>query len=122
MTDLFDFFTTNHNKAYSFLPYDLYYEEDGKYVLEMAVSGYTDEDIEIEWANNRLKISGKREKAEDNRKYLYRNIAKRDFKTSFSIARNCNVTGAKIDNGILKVFIEHIVPEEEKPKLIQITK
>jgi molecular chaperone IbpA len=65
---------------------------------------------------------GRREKKEkEELTYHYRGISSRNFTRSFPLADHMEVRGATVVNGILAVSIEHIVPEEDKPKKIAIT-
>ena len=65
-------------------------------------------------------MSKDEKEVEDNDGLLYRGISKRQFTRSFSIADDVIVKGAKLDNGMLSVELERVIPEEKKPKIIKI--
>ena len=90
------------------------------------MAGFSKDDIEVEHKpdENSLiikSVMSKDEKeVEDNDGLLYRGISKRQFTRSFSIADDVIVKGAKLDNGMLSVELERVIPEEKKPKIIKI--
>jgi molecular chaperone IbpA len=94
-----------------------------KYYIEMAVAGLKREEIDIEVANKRLKISANRresEKVQENEQYLHRGIANRSFTNTFTLADNVIVNGADIVDGVLIVELEQLIPEEQKLRKITI--
>ena len=98
-------------------PYNLKKIDDNKYVIEMAVAGFAKTDIEIETANNVLRITGKTtEDAENN--YLFKGVAARPFTREYKLADTIEVKNADIINGMLKIFLENMIPEHKKPKKI----
>ena len=117
MTDFFDLLYNHQSR--NFLPYDLY-QEDEKYILEMAVAGYNEDDIKITLHNNTLTIEGDPTAEITDRNYFVKKIARRSFKTHFTLSRYAHVTGASIKDGMLKVFLEKNIPDEDKPKQIPI--
>jgi len=104
--------------ASSFPPYNILKGEEEKYTIEMAVAGFSQEDLEIELKEGVLKISSKSEKEE--KEYLHRGIARRAFSRSFTLSDDIVVKGAELVNGMLTIYLERIVPEEKKSRLIQI--
>jgi molecular chaperone IbpA len=98
----------------------------GKFAIELAVAGYSESDIDIEVAKNILDIKGKkpdsdtRNNTEEVRKYVHSGIAMRTFRRSFRLAEHIVVTGAKFENGLLIVELEERVPDEFKPRKIEI--
>jgi len=109
-------------------PYNLKKIDDNKYIIEMAVAGFSKHDIEIELANDKLTIKGNSEAdgefnpetAEGIPAMIYQGLAMRPFTRSFTLADNVEIRGAKLINGILKVGLEAIIPEHKKPKKIDI--
>lgn len=116
-------------KAVNYPPYNLKKVDDNKYVIEMAVAGFSKHDIEIELADDKLTIKGNSEAdsefdpegAEGIPAMIYQGLAMRPFTRSFTLADNVEIRGAKLINGILKVGLEAIIPEHKKPKKIDIT-
>ena len=97
--------------------------DDGEniYVIEMAVAGFSKSQIEIEIDGDKLNIRGNTDEAEAEDHYLYRGLAARPFTRTFMLNDNVEVKNAAFVNGMLKVFLEHITPEQNKPKRIEIS-
>lgn len=93
---------------------------DNKYALEMALAGFTMDDIEITLDKNNLIIRSVAKESAEKAEYLYRGFALRDFARSFTLNDHMEVRNAEFINGVLKVFLELVIPEEKKPKKIQI--
>ena len=104
--------------ASSFPPYNIRKEGDEKYTIEMAVAGFSQEDLEVELKEGVLTIRSKSEKEEKD--YLHRGIARRAFSRSFTLSDDIEVKGADLVNGMLTIDLERIVPEEKKSRLIEI--
>ena len=101
-------------------PYNIRKEGDYNYVIEMALVGFAREDLEIEVADGVLTIRSVKEKSDDDVSNIYRGISYRKFVRKFTIADDIVVNGAKMENGMLSVDLERIVPEEKKPRLIEV--
>ena len=110
----------------SYPPFNLKKTEENKYVLEMAVAGFGKSDIEITLEEDKLVIDGKTTidtLTTDgvNQTFLHKGISDRPFKRTFTLADNVEINNAAMMNGILKIWLEHIIPEDKKPKKIDIT-
>jgi len=91
---------------------------DNKYVLEMALAGYTKADVKVEVTDGVLSITGTISKeAED---YVYKGISKRAFAKRLQLSEYVQCTGAKLEDGMLKVDLEYNPPEDKRPKLIDV--
>lgn len=106
-------------------PFNLKKTDDNVYVIEMAVAGFAKQDVELTLEDNKLVIKGNTTLdtlTEDgvNVQYLHKGIADRAFTRSFSLADNVVVNNASMVNGVLKIWLEHIIPEDKKPKKIDI--
>ena len=106
-------------------PYNIAKVDDNKYVIEMAVAGFGKQNLNIEIANGTLVISGQTTMGDQveegiNNQYLYKGIADRSFTRAFNIADTIEVKNAEMINGMLKVWLENIIPEHKKPKKIEI--
>jgi molecular chaperone IbpA len=108
-------------------PYNITKIDENKYSIELAVAGLTKNNIEIELANNTLTIKGGLMSVDEMAKdtvnpvqYLYKGIADRYFTRKFTLADHVEVKGSALVNGMLKVFLEHAIPESKKPKKIEI--
>ena len=107
--------------AVSYPPYDIAQTSDEKYRISMAVAGFSEADIEIVLKEDTLTVKGKRDQdAAGNDNFLYRGIAARSFERRFQLADNIKVTGADLRDGLLHVDLERQVPEEKKPRVIEI--
>jgi molecular chaperone IbpA len=101
-------------------PYNINRHSDGKFDIEIAVAGFTEEDLDVEYKDSTLTIQGKKEDKKDGN-YLYKGIANRSFRRIFHLEDYTEPTGASIENGLLTVHLEKIIPEELKPKKINIS-
>jgi molecular chaperone IbpA len=93
------------------------------YLVELAVAGFDDKDISIELEKNVLHIRGEKEEEQDpDFEYLHRGIATRSFHKTIQLADTIEIGDAVLENGVLRLFLQNIIPEEKKPKRIPITK
>ena len=107
--------------ASTYPPYNIVKNEDDKFTLEIAVAGFSKDEIEIEFKESILKIESKsRPEGDDEKEYLYKGISNKRFIKSFTLSYDVVVNGADMKDGILKIDMERIIPEEKKPQLIQI--
>jgi len=107
-------------KNEGFPPHNIEALENDKYLISLAVAGFSKENIEITQEENVLKIVGKMPKQEDERKFLHKGIAERDFGRQFVLGEFIEIEGADIQNGILQVNLKKVVPEHKKPRTIDI--
>ena len=111
-----------HNNVQSsgFPPYNIQKGGDYNYTIELALAGFSKDDIEVEIADGTLSVrSDKKEEPKDDFTY-HRGISYRKFNRKFTLAADIVVNGAKLENGMLTIDLEQIVPEEKKPKLIEV--
>jgi len=101
-----------------FPPYNIRKVDDNKYMVELAVAGFSKSDIEIELDGDVLRITGRIN--DDNDSYLYKGISNRAFTRTFNVAETVEVKDATLVNGMLKVFLENIIPESKKAKKIEV--
>lgn len=99
-------------------PYNIKKVEDNKYVIELAVAGFSKSDIEITFEDNKLIISGNSQ--EDNENFLFKGIANRAFTRTFLLNDQVEIIDAGMINGMLKIALEKIIPEHKKPKKIEV--
>ena len=112
-------YTTDNVQSTGFPPYNIRKEGDYNYVIEMALAGFGKEDIEVEVADGTLSVRSVKENSEDD-STQYRGISYRRFERKFTMADDIVVNGAKLENGMLTVELERVVPEEKKPRLIKV--
>jgi len=101
-------------------PYNVARIDDNNYNIEMAVTGFEKSEIEVSVEANELTIRGERVSDEQQIEYLHRGLALRNFERSFTLAEHMKIIKAEIKNGILLIQIEREVPEELKPRVIDI--
>lgn len=106
----------------SFPPYNIKQVNDDHYQIEMAVAGFSKKDLKIELHNNQLTIEGSQQTGSENQSgsYLYKGIAARQFRQSFALEDHVKVIGSELRDGILNIELERDLPEEKKPRSIEI--
>jgi molecular chaperone IbpA len=107
----------------SYPPYNIERSDETHYRISVAVAGFGDKDLTVEVRDGVLTVQGKRTDENgrtENSGYLYQGIAGRAFERRFQLAEHVEVKGAKLENGLLHVDLERIVPEERKPRRIPI--
>ena len=105
-------------KIPTYPPYNVRKIDDNHYVVEMAVAGFGKQNLDIELKEGLLTITGNVES--DDSDYIHRGIANRAFTRKFSIADGVEVKNAELINGMLRIFMERFIPEEQKAKKIDI--
>ena len=104
----------------SYPPYNIEKCGEDQYRIVMAVAGFSKEDIEVIAEHNRLTVRGQINKERDGRTYLHRGIATRSFQRQFDLADFVEVTGATMGDGLLVIDMKRELPEELKPRKIEI--
>jgi molecular chaperone IbpA len=99
-------------------------DEQVTYEIVLAVAGFKEEDINITIENDQLHIAGESPVLDhgESYEYMHKGIAERKFTRSFKLAKNVEVKEASLTDGLLKIELEQIVPEEEKPRTIKINR
>ena len=109
------------DRTQNYPPYDIEKLDENAYRIVMAVAGFGEDDIDLTQHENALTITGKAQEAEkDAAKILHRGIARRGFERRFELADYIRVAGATMENGVLHVDLVREVPEEMKPRRIEI--
>lgn len=101
-------------------PYNLRKTGDSTYVVEIALAGFAKQDIEIELADGKLIVKGNVNSDEGDNNFIFKGIANRAFTRTFALDDQIEVKDAEMFNGMLKVFLERIIPEHKKPKKIEV--
>lgn len=101
-------------------PYNIKKVDDNKYVIEIAVAGFSKSEIEVEFADDKLIVRGnaKEDAATD---YLFKGIAARNFTRTFALNDQVEIKSAGLVNGMLQIALERIIPEHKKPKKIEVS-
>ena len=104
-------------------PYNIHSVGDNNYKIEIALAGYSKDDIELELKENTLTVRNKpKEKVinSDNNGVIHKGISTRQFERAFTISEDIKVKNAELNNGLLNIDLERIVPEDKKARLIEI--
>ena len=112
-------YVDNNTTSTGFPPYNIRKEGDYNYTIEMALAGFGKKDIEVEVTEGTLSVRSVKENAEDD-STVYRGISYRKFDRKFTVADDVVVNGASLENGMLTIDLERVVPEEKKPRLIEV--
>ena len=110
----------NHMTPTGFPPYNIRRDGDYNYVIEMALAGMSKDDLEVQVADQTLTVRSKEKKPDEGGELLHRGISYRQFSRSWTLADEVVVNDAKMENGMLLIHLEHVVPEEKKPRLVKI--
>jgi molecular chaperone IbpA len=104
-------------------PHNIVQLDETHFVIEVAVAGFKESEVDVELKDNLLTVKGERAKEEDKPEveYLHKGISTRNFTRTFPLAENVEVRAATVENGILAIALERIIPEEKKAKKIAIT-
>lgn len=113
--------SVDRQQTSSYPPYNIVKCSEDSFAIELAVAGFKEGDIEINVENNQLYIIGNKIPEVNDIEYVHRGISSKSFTRSFTLAEHVLVTGAAVKDGILTVNLERQIPEEKKPKKIQIT-
>ena len=102
-------------------PYNIKKTGDTTYVIELAVAGFGQQDIEIEIDGGKLVVKGNVASEEPEENFLFKGIAARAFTRTFALNDKVEVRNAELFNGMLKIALERMIPEEQKPKKVPVT-
>ena len=104
-------------------PYNIKKIDENNYFIEVALAGFSKEDIDVELKDNTLTVRNKvKEKVIDGESngVIHKGISTRQFERAFTIAEDIKVKNAELKNGLLLINLERIIPEEKKPRLIKV--
>ena len=105
-------------------PYNIRRTGQDKYSIEVALAGFSKNDVEVEFEDNLLTVRTKQvdksENKNDDGEIIHKGISQRHFARSFTIADDVKVNGAQLKDGLLTIACERIIPEHKKRKLIEI--
>ena len=124
VTSLLDAVTREENSGYP--PYNIEKTGDNAYRIVMAVAGFADSELNVTQKENELLVTGQSSSngpaapAQDDKQYLYRGIAGRNFDRRFQLADHVKVVGAKLANGLLTIELQREIPEEKKARAIPV--
>ena len=105
-----------------FPPHNIIRQDEYHFVIEMAVAGYSDKEIDVTLKHSTLTVQGLKDSNSDEKtQYVYRGIANRSFIKTFQLADSVEVRDAKLVNGLLRISLENVVPESRKARKIPLT-
>jgi molecular chaperone IbpA len=116
---LFDMLEHAVDAGNGYPPYNIERTDETHYRISVAVAGFAEKDLNVEVRDGVLTLIGKREESE-KQSYLHQGIAGRAFERRFQLAEHVEVHAAKLENGLLHIDLERVVPEEKKPRRIAI--
>ena len=102
-------------------PYNIRKVDEYNYIIEIALAGFSEDDIEVEVSDGTLTVRSKESKDTAEQQYVHRGIAKRIFSKAWTLSDDMIVKNAEFTNGLLNISLEKIVPEEKKPRIIPIS-
>lgn len=108
----------NVNGKYAYPPYNITKEAKDHYLIELALAGFNEEEIDVELKDNVLTVTGRVQPEEKTPEYLYRGIAKREFVRVFQLADTIEVRQASFADGMLRISLENVIPDHKKPRKI----
>jgi molecular chaperone IbpA len=119
---MFDLQDTRANNTSGYPPYNIVRTGENRYSIEMAVAGFKKTEITVEVEQNVLTIRGQSEipNEEIEREYLHRGLSSRDFTRTFPLAEHIIVKEARIENGVLTIDLERIIPDSLKARVVDI--
>ena len=106
-------------KPGGFPPYNIIKIDEDNYTIEMAVAGFSEEDLEVTLKEDELTVVGK-ESTTDERARIHSGLAKRDFKRGFTLGSQIEVREVSLNNGMLVIKLERVIPDELKPRQLKI--
>lgn len=101
-------------------PHNIVKVSESEYEIEFAVAGFSRDELTVELHEGVLSVCGEHKLSQD-RHYIYQGIANRHFKKSLQLGEYMEIVGARLENGILVVHVEHQLPDAKKPKQIEIS-
>jgi molecular chaperone IbpA len=118
---------SKNEKQTTYPPYNIELLAEDKYRITMAVAGFAKDEVSIEVQENTLQVIGVKAVKEsadstnkEERKFLHKGISERSFERKFQLGDHIKVLAADLENGLLHVDLERVVPESKKPRKIEI--
>ena len=111
---------TRNEKQSTYPPYNIELLAEDKYRITMAIAGFAKNEVTIEVVENTLQVTGTKPEKDEQRKFLHKGISERSFERKFQLGDHVKVLSADLENGLLHVDLERVVPEAKKPRRIEI--
>ncbi len=104
----------------NFPPHNILKLDDTRYIVELAIAGFSKGEIDISVNAGVLTVKGEKEDKESEVQYLHKGIGTRSFTKTITVADTIEVKGAEFKDGILRIGLENVIPEHKKPRKIEI--
>ena len=114
--------TERHNSNYP--PYNIHKINENEFKIEVALAGYSKDDIELELKDSTLTVRNKQKEKivnQNNEEMIHKGISTRQFERAFTISEDIKIKNAELKNGLLNIDLERIIPDEKKARLISIS-
>lgn len=107
--------------TFNYPPYNIVKTSESTYAIEIAVAGFSKDEIDIELDSDKITIKGGETKSTNPQtSYLYKGISNRAFTRTFELDDFIEVRGAELVDGMLRIVLERVIPESKKPKKVAI--
>jgi len=110
----------NYQRQDNYPPYNIRKVDDFNYIIELAVAGFGKKDIDVKLADGTLSIKSNKDENTEAEEMLHKGISTRNFERRFTLADDIVIQSAKLKDGLLSIELEQIVPEDKKPRTIEI--
>ena len=120
LASMLDSTLRSDNSGNSYPPYNIEVVDDNKYEITLAVSGFSENELDIQVENKALTVRGNKTEDKVQRNYLHKGIAARAFERKFNLADYVEITHAHLKDGLLTISLVKEIPEVMKPKRIDI--
>ena len=110
----------SHASTASYPPYNIITDGEDKFTIEIAVAGFSKADLDVRVQDETLIVKGELKDETKEINFVHKGIAGRKFTREFALGEFIEVIGAEVEDGLLKIALERILPEEKKPKVIKI--
>jgi len=108
------------NTSEKYPPHNILKLDDYRYIVELAVAGFSKEEIDITVNDGKLVIKGEKEVDNAPIEYLHKGISARAFTKTLNLIDTIEIQGASYKDGILSIALENVIPESKKPRKIEI--
>jgi molecular chaperone IbpA len=113
-----EFTATHANDHYP--PHNIIKAGETEYLIELAIAGFSQDEIAVEVKDRTLTVTGEHESK--GREFIHRGISTKKFRRTFRLSEHVNVNGADVQDGILAIQLEYLIPENQRPRIISIGK
>lgn len=121
LAHLLDATFRSDNVSPTYPPYNIEVVDENHYGITIAVAGFAKDEIDIQTERGVLTVSGKKAESDEQKNYLHKGIAFRSFVRKFNLAEHVEVQNASLQDGLLTISLERQIPEQLKPKRIEIS-